>query len=109
MDFIDGLPMSNGKTVIRVVVDHFSKAAHFMALSHPYSPLTLAHAYLDNVFKLHECPTFVVSDRDKVFTSDFWKKFFTLQGVELKMSSAYHPHSDGQTEVVNRCLETYLR
>ena len=53
MDYIDGLPLFNGKTVIMVVVDRLSKAAHFVALSHPYSALTVTQAYLDNIFKLH--------------------------------------------------------
>lgn len=109
MDFIDGLSVSSGKYVIMVVVDRLSKPAHFIALSHPYSVMSVAQAYLDNVYKLHGCPTSIVSDRDSVFTSEFWREFFTLQGVALKMSSAYHPQSDGQNEVINRCLETYLR
>jgi len=108
IDFIDGLPLSVGKSVIMVVVDCLSKSVHFIALAHPYSALSVAQAYLDNVFKLHGSPNSIVSDRDNVFTSEFWKEFLTLQGVELKMTSAYHPHGDGQTEVVNRCLETYL-
>lgn len=83
MDFIDGLPLSAGKEVIMVVVDRLSKATHFIALFHPYSAMSVAQAYLDNVYKLHGCPNSIVSDRDKVFTSEFWREFFTLQGVAL--------------------------
>ncbi|XP_075650076.1 uncharacterized protein LOC142620614 [Castanea sativa] len=61
------------------------------------------------VFKLHEMLASIVSDRDPVFTSHFWQELMRLQGVQLAMSSAYHPQSDGQTEVVNKSLEHYLR
>ena len=109
MDFIDGLRLSCGKSVILVVVDRLSKAAHFFALAHPYSASSVAQAFLDNVFKLHEFPQSIVSGRNAVFLSDFWKELFSLKSVVLNMSSAYHLQSDGQTEVVNRGVETYLR
>ncbi|XP_021852236.1 uncharacterized protein [Spinacia oleracea] len=108
MDFIGGLPKSNGKEVIFVEVDRLSTYAHFVALSHPYSAIEVAQAYLDHIFKLHGWPKSIVSDRDAIFLSQLWKGLFSLHGIEFLLSSAYHPETDGQTEVVNRCLETYL-
>ena len=109
LDFIEGLPKSRGKDTILVVVDRFSKYAHFLPLSHPYTAVTIAQLYFDRVFKLHGIPKTLVSDRDKVFVSHFWQELFTLHHTSLHLSTAYHPQSDGQTEVVNRCLEGHLR
>lgn len=109
LDFIEGLPTSGRFSCILVVVDTFSKYAHFIALAHPYTAHQIAQLYLDQIYKLHGMPESLVSDRDPIFTSHVWKELFKLQKVELRMSTAHHPQSDGQTERVNQCLETYLR
>ena len=109
MDLIEGLPKAQLKFVILVVVDRLTKYVHFIALAHPYIASKVASVYMQFVFKLHGMPASVVSDRDPVFTSRFWKELMKLQRVDLAMSSAYHPQTDGQTKVVNRSLEQYLR
>lgn len=88
MDFIVRLPNCKGKIVIMVVVDRLSKYALFIA--HPYTIVTVAQAFVESIFKLHGMSSSIVSDRDLVFISAFWREFFKLQGSKLCMSYGYH-------------------
>lgn len=78
----------------------------------PKIPFTIAKVtflFLDNVFKLNGLPKSIVSNRESTFTSFFLRDLFKLQGVNLSYSSTYHPQSDGQTEIVNNCLEHFMK
>jgi hypothetical protein len=109
MDFMEGLPKSEGFDVIMVIVDRLTKVAHFVPLQHPFSAQQVAQAFWDNIIKLHGVPHTIVSDRDKVFTSAVWRKMMDAAGTKLHHSTAYHPQTDAQTERVNQCLKMYLR
>jgi hypothetical protein len=101
MDFIDGLPVSNGFNCIFVIVDKFTKYSHFVSLRHPYTASKVAELFVNSVYHLHGLPLSLVSDRDPIFTSHFWREVFRATGMQLKLSTANHPETDGQTERVN--------
>jgi len=76
LDFVEGFPKVGGKSVVLTVVDRFSKYVHFIALGHPYTATSVARAFFDQIVRLHGIPCSIVSDRDPVFTSSFWKELF---------------------------------
>lgn len=101
MDFIEGLPKSQSFDTILVVIDKFTKYGHFIPMKHPYTTLSVAQLFLNNVYKNHGMPNVIISDGDKVFTSNLWQELFKLTETTLNMSSAYHPQTDGQSERLN--------
>jgi hypothetical protein len=109
LDFITGLPSFQNNTVILVVVDRFSKAAHFGMLPTSFSIVKVAELFIQMICRLHGMPKSIVSDRDPIFMSRFWQELFKLNQTKLCMSSAYHLQSDGQTEIVNKLVQQYLR
>lgn len=88
-----------------VVVDSLSKYNHFVLFKDYYT----TKSFMKEVLSLHGIPNSIITDRDPLFVSKFWKETFRLQGTRLKLIYAYHLEIDGKMEILNRCLENYLR
>jgi len=108
-DFITKLSLAQGYDAILVVCDRFSKMAHFIATTEKTSAEGLAKLFRDHVWKLHGLPESIISDRGVQFPAGMMKEMNNLLGIQTKLSTAYHPQMDGQTERVNQELEQYLR
>ncbi|MCI14361.1 retrotransposon protein, partial [Trifolium medium] len=110
MDFVGGLPRTvKGNEVIWVIVDRLTKSAHFIAIKSGVLVPKLAEIYIEQIVKLHGIPSSIVSDRDPRFTSRFWESLQEALGTKLRLSSAYHPQTDGQSERTIQSLEDLLR
>jgi len=92
-----------------VVVDRFPKMAHFIGLPENATAKDVGDTFLREVWKLHGLPTEIISDMDAKFSGEFWESLCKMLGVKRRMSTAYHPQTDGQTERTNQVLEDYLR
>jgi hypothetical protein len=110
MDFITDLPASHGYDSILVVVDYrLMKGVVLIPYTKMFGALETADALLKNVYRRFRLPDILISDRGPQFASHTFWEMGKLLGIELRMSTAYHPQTDGQTEHLNQELETYLR
>jgi hypothetical protein len=92
-----------------MVVDRLTKFAHFFPIATDFSAAQVAELFFREVFRLHGLPKTIISDRDSRFMSTFWQELFRLVGTALTPSTSYHPQTDGQTEIINKWVEGYLR
>jgi len=108
-DFITKLSLVQGYDAILVVVDRFTKMGHFIPITERTSAEGLAHLFRDNVWKLHGLPDSIISDRGPQFAASIMKELNCMLEIETKLSMAFHPQTDGQTERMNQELEQYLQ
>ena len=109
LDFISGLPVSRGMSIILTIVDRFSKQVHFIPLAKLPSAAETADLLVQHVFRIHGLPTNILSDRGPQFVAKLWKSFCSSLGASVSLTSGYHPQTNGQCERANQSVETALR
>ena len=113
MDFVTKLPKSKDPVIgitynaIMVIVDRFTKYLIAVPFKETHMAEQLGHLLLDRLVRDHGVPIMIITDRDKLFMSNYWKTISAAMGTKPKISTAYHPHTDGQTEQANQVLKTY--
>ena len=108
MDFITGLPWSNGFNAILVVVCRLIKMRHFIPCKDTCIAEQLGDLYARHVFRIHGLPKTIISDGGPQFVAKFWKVFCGFLKIDVLLSTPFHPETDGQTERFNAVLEQYL-
>jgi len=109
MDFITDLPTSEGDDAILIVMDRLTKMAHFLSCTKEMDARQFSELFMREIIQLHGLPKDIITDRGSIFASDLWKDTTKRLGIERRLSTAFHPQTDGQTERTNCTMEQYLR
>jgi len=105
MDFITDLPKCEGNDAILIVIDRLTKMAHFLPCTKEIDGRQFSELFMREIFRLHGLPKDIITARGSIFTSDLWKEMTKQLGIERRLSTAFHPQTDGQTERTNSTLE----
>ena len=109
IDFVTGLPECEGLNAILLVIDRLTKMRHIIPCSNEVDARMLAQLFIRHIWKLHGLPNTIVSDRGPQFVAQFWESLCSRLKIQAKLSTAYHPETDGQTENANAFMEQFLR
>jgi hypothetical protein len=109
MNFIVTLPFSNGHDVILVVINRLTKIKHLISCHITDNADKLAMLFITYVWKFHSLPESIISDRDSLFKSEFWKRLCKRLSIDSLLFTAFHPETDGQTEIINVTLKAIFR
>ena len=108
VDFITDLPLSDGADAV-LIIDRLTKMAHLIPCTKDLDARQFQETFIKEIFRLYGLPRDIITDRGSIFTSDLWKETTKKLGIERRLSTAFHPQTDGQTELTNSPLEQYLR